>query len=636
MAIPGLSTVSQETPTEETQTSSGSAGVPQVVTKGPSGVNYLAPKNTLITDPSSQASILENMQKFIDEREKQKNSLLSALNYASLYGSGGAEGPWRALQGAEEQGNKAAAEIFNMRQAIAQQKSAQAMQQDFMKSNIQQGWLGMPTQPTEGGGGGVQAGGGANFIPVRVAQQFFDLAKTEGIPAANKFKSQYITKQEELETQFLNNPESYKRTIGILNEKGDYEEINAIEARNRIKAGTAKLAPPDVAPAAATTKTTGAVPSLEAIQTAITSKEWAGDKNKAPTSEAGAVGPAQITPETWDTYVAKGVIPKTFKIDNPDNNLEAGKLIIADLYKKHNGQPDKIAAEYYGGPGAIDKDGNIKRDITPKTGIRGPSVGGYIDDIANRLGTTPKEPKPDQNFAQKRQTYEVEKTYQEQLGKEDIAALKDFKSETNRLVVEKALRQNEDLMKIVSTNPTVVGTFADPGITNAVLSFLQGKRDMSREDLEGVIFKASANSTADMRDRQLAAKYLAEMAIRSRQLLKGSGQISDYEQKVLDRMTGSISDPAELLYKTAQIVRARDKYLLEAGKLHKSQEWKRFSDFEKDSRLEKLQDAYRDEIDSIYASEPDFTAKRIKRKTEVNSQEKRVQDIINKLNKPKD
>ena len=636
MAIPGLSTVSQETPTEETQTSSGSAGVPQVVTKGPSGVNYLAPKNTLITDPSSQASILENMQKFIDEREKQKNSLLSALNYASLYGSGGAEGPWRALQGAEEQGNKAAAEIFNMRQAIAQQKSAQAMQQDFMKSNIQQGWLGMPTQPTEGGGGGVQAGGGANFIPVRVAQQFFDLAKTEGIPVANKFKSQYITKQEELETQFLNNPESYKRTIGILNEKGDYEEINAIEARNRIKAGTAKLAPPDVAPAAATTKTTGAVPSLEAIQTAITSKEWAGDKNKAPTSEAGAVGPAQITPETWDTYVAKGVIPKTFKIDNPDNNLEAGKLIIADLYKKHNGQPDKIAAEYYGGPGAIDKDGNIKRDITPKTGIRGPSVGGYIDDIANRLGTTPKEPKPDQNFAQKRQTYEVEKTYQEQLGKEDIAALKDFKSETNRLVVEKALRQNEDLMKIVSTNPTVVGTFADPGITNAVLSFLQGKRDMSREDLEGVIFKASANSTADMRDRQLAAKYLAEMAIRSRQLLKGSGQISDYEQKVLDRMTGSISDPAELLYKTAQIVRARDKYLLEAGKLHKSQEWKRFSDFEKDSRLEKLQDAYRDEIDSIYASEPDFTAKRIKRKTEVNSQEKRVQDIINKLNKPKD
>ena len=105
-----------------------------------------------------------------------------------MYGSGGTEGPWRALQGAEEQQAKQAAEMFNMRQAIAQQRGAQATQQEFIKSNLAQGWLGSGTPTT--GGAELTAGGGSNFIPDYMAKQFFDIARTEGIPAANKFPVQ--------------------------------------------------------------------------------------------------------------------------------------------------------------------------------------------------------------------------------------------------------------------------------------------------------------------------------------------------------------------------------------------------------------------------------------------------------------
>ena len=158
MATPGLSAVSNDAP-EDRQDSSGVAVQPKY-TKSASGA-LIPTASTVLSSPEEQGSILENMKNYVKQREAQQNSLLTALNLASIYGSGGAEGPWRALQAQEEQGQKTAAEIFNMKQAIAQQRGAQATQQEFMKSNISQGWLGMPT-PTEGGApatGGVQAGG---------------------------------------------------------------------------------------------------------------------------------------------------------------------------------------------------------------------------------------------------------------------------------------------------------------------------------------------------------------------------------------------------------------------------------------------------------------------------------------------
>lgn len=640
MTTPGLSAVSTETPVEEKETS-GAAGVPQVVTKSPRGVNYLAPKTTLVTDPTSQASILENMQKFITERERQQNSLLSALNYASLYGSGGAEGPWRALQAQEEQGQKTAAEIFNMKQAISQQRSAQAMQQDFMNSNIQQGWLGMPAQPTEGGApsaGGVQAGGGANFIPTSVAQQFFDIAKSEGIPAANKFKSQYIQKQQELETQFINNPESYKRTIGILNENGQYEEINVIEARERIKNGTAKLAPEGVAKPKTAPTEGGA--SLTAIQNAIAGQEWSGDKDKAPTSKAGAVGPSQITPDTWNTYTNKGVIPKEFKIDNPDNNMEAGKLIIADLYKKHKGDVEKIAAEYYGGPGAIDKDGKIKKDVGPKAGVEGPNIGEYVDQVKTRIGGETVTEKKPTTFAETKRQFDLDTEAAKQDIASGIKSRDEWLSETKLPDLADQRAVNRRVIKLVSENPNISGVFADPGVKNALLNAAEEGMftplgHVRIQNLQDTIFTALADTIKDANERRELASYLARNELRASRLIQGQGQVSEQERDVLRRMSGSIKDPAELIFKRARIIDKRNEFDQSTRQLYEKKGYRSLTQLRQDPQYQALLKAYEKDLDTVYNEKVDFSGARVKRPGSTTPHPKDIQEIINRNQKPK-
>jgi hypothetical protein len=642
MTTPGLSAVANpETSTEEKETSSGSAGVPQTVTKGPRGINYLSPKNTLVTDPTSQASILENMQKFITERERQQNSLLSALNYASLYGSGGAEGPYKALQAQEEQGNKTAAEIFNMKQAIAQQRSAQSLQQDFMKSNIQQGWLGMPSQPTEGGApsaGGVQAGGGSNFIPTSVAQQFFDVARTEGIPAANKFKSQYIQKQQELESQFLNNKASYERDIGIIDQNGQYELVNTIEARERIKNGTAKLAPEGVA-SPKTAPTQGGA-SLTAIQNAIAGQEWTGDKDKAPTSKAGAVGPSQITPDTWTTYTNKGIIPKEFKIDNPDNNMEAGKLIIADLYKKHKGDVEKIAAEYYGGPGAIDKDGKIKKDVAPKAGIEGPNIGEYVDQVKNRIGGETVTEKKPTTFAETKRQFDLDTEAAKQDIASGIKSRDEWLAETKLPDLADQRAINRRVVKLVSENPNISGVFADPGVKNALLNaaeegMLTPLGTVRIQNLQDTIFTALADTIKDTNERRELASYLARNELRASRLIQGQGQVSEQERDVIRRMSGSIKDPAELIYKRARIIDKRNEFDQTTRQLYEKKGYRSLNQLRQDPQYQSLLKAYEKDLDTVYNEKVDFGAARVKQPGSKSPHPKDIQDIINRNQKPK-
>lgn len=643
MQTPGLSAVANpETTTEEKETSGGSAGVPQTVTKGPRGINYLSPKTTLVTDPTAQAGILENMQKFINEREKQQNSLLSALNYASLYGSGGAEGPWRALQAQEEQSNKTAAEIFNMKQAIAQQRSAQAVQQDFMKSNIQQGWLGMPTQPTEGGAqptGGVQAGGGANFIPASVAQQFFDIAKTEGIPAANKFKSQYIQKQQELETQFLNTKASYERDIGIINESGQYELVNTIEARSRIKNGTAKLAPEGFAKPTTATTTEGA-PSLTAVQNAIAGQEWTGDKDKAPTSKAGAVGPSQITPDTWETYTNKGVIPKEFKIDNPDQNMEAGKLIIADLYKKHKGNVEKIAAEYYGGPGAIDKDGTIKKDVAPKAGVEGPNIGEYIDQVKNRIGGETVTEKKPTTYAETKRQFELETEEAKQDIASGIKRRDEWLAETKLTDLADQRAINRRVVDMVKNNPNITGVFADPGVKNAILNAAQEGLftplgHIAIKNLEDTIFTALADNVTDVSERRELASYLARNELKASRLIQGQGQVSNDERDVLRRMSGSIKDPAELIYKRARVMDKRNEFDQATRQLYEKKGMRSLGTLTKDPQYQALLKAYEKDLDTVYNEKVSFSGARAKQSGPASPHPKDIQDILNRNKQPK-
>jgi soluble lytic murein transglycosylase-like protein len=143
-------------------------------------------------------------------------------------------------------------------------------------------------------------------------------------------------------------------------------------------------------PSGATTQTTMPSEIPNKLKSAIIGQESGGRQTNAQgqtlTSVDNAKGIGQILPETWKGYVDRGLIPKNWSIDNAEQNRAASGIIIDDLLKQYNGDTTKTAAAYFGGPGAVNKDGSINYDRKDGNGV---TVRQYVDNVNNRMGATP-------------------------------------------------------------------------------------------------------------------------------------------------------------------------------------------------------------------------------------------------------
>ena len=125
--------------------------------------------------------------------------------------------------------------------------------------------------------------------------------------------------------------------------------------------------------------------SVEDVQNMIYGQE--STFGKADTSKpnyAGAIGPGQILPKTWEGAKKQGLIPADYDINNPKHNLEGSKALVADAYKRYSGDADKVLAEYYAGPNVI-KDGQIQTDWKDLKNSKAPTVGQYIEQAKSKL-----------------------------------------------------------------------------------------------------------------------------------------------------------------------------------------------------------------------------------------------------------
>lgn len=124
---------------------------------------------------------------------------------------------------------------------------------------------------------------------------------------------------------------------------------------------------------------------LTALQRGIYGQESGYGKAKTDSPNyAGATGPMQIMPKTFDWMKKKKIIPKDFDIKNPEHNKQAGNALIAHYYQKYQGDSAKVAAAYYAGPGAINKDGTINTHWRDKKNPKAPTVGQYISQVQAR------------------------------------------------------------------------------------------------------------------------------------------------------------------------------------------------------------------------------------------------------------
>jgi len=134
------------------------SGFSSIPVTAPTSKTALTPKGVISLDPTQTQSILENMQRMIDQRESALSLFTGGLKDAAAWGSGGAEGPTRGLAVRDELKQKEAKELFDMRTQMAAYKAAQnqAMLDQTRLQNIMGGG-------GEGGGQGAAATSGNVF-----------------------------------------------------------------------------------------------------------------------------------------------------------------------------------------------------------------------------------------------------------------------------------------------------------------------------------------------------------------------------------------------------------------------------------------------------------------------------------------
>ena len=114
---------------------------------------------------------------------------MEGLKDATAWWSGGMAGPGQALAARSAEREGQSAELFNMRNAIAQNAMQQKQIESQRAQDISSGW--------GGAGAPGQAVAGQMPLPADIVQQYNSIFQNEGRDAANKFRSNYLLKRAE-------------------------------------------------------------------------------------------------------------------------------------------------------------------------------------------------------------------------------------------------------------------------------------------------------------------------------------------------------------------------------------------------------------------------------------------------------
>jgi hypothetical protein len=160
---------------ENTSALTSQATTPIVAGKALAGKNSAYGLPIAGAPTSIEPGLLENMQRLIDEREAQKNSMYAALQTASAWGSGGVQGPGAMLLQQQKQREEEDATTFGMKSQLSQARMAQQQAQNdaaFVKNAL-----------GGGGGGGFGAGTGTGTAGAQYSPEAIAAANAARTPA---------------------------------------------------------------------------------------------------------------------------------------------------------------------------------------------------------------------------------------------------------------------------------------------------------------------------------------------------------------------------------------------------------------------------------------------------------------------
>jgi hypothetical protein len=604
-----------------------------------------APKSSNIKGPievnvGQNDALVAKMQQFINERENP--GFLGSIAEGLNAGVATTRGPdafnrYKARKQAEEQQLLDYYQTLGAYQAAGEQAKRNA--EDYASKMGTTGG----TQAAPGTYGGVPLD---EYIKAQLNND-----PNHDRPILEKWlagKSTELTKAE-------NNPASLDRKpVVILNpntKQPEVRDVNMFEYFDLKKKGFIKQ-PSEYyeskTPTATTGETTDIVPKLQSAVYATESSSGKADTTKPGIQ--GAIGPMQVTSDTFDTAKRLKLIPPDYEINNPVQNKDTGDRLLAYYQNKYQ-NPDKALAAYFGGEGAINPDGTINLERKDKLGT---SIGQYIAMNKAKAGLAGDLNAPDkgvqlastaQGFPDvaamlaERKIREEEGTAAAKKRGESIEEKRtQFETDIIPANVIEEKETNKRIQVLVKENPQIAGVLAGEGYAKAVAGQLErGIGNVKVNDLSTAILQTLPDTkNLTMTQRNELGNYLARMELKAAKLIKGQGQITEGEREILQRASSSLKDPAEAIYKKAKMLERIADLNAELGEIYgDGSKYPNFRQFvySKDPKVLAIHARYQKDLENILNEKVNFTRPVSGQKPAAHPQD--IQDIIkrNQANK---
>lgn len=492
---------------------------------------------TIAGNVNVNQGVLSAMEQMYVDKLNQQQGFMEAMKDAAAWWSGGVEGPSAALSRREKDREAQAANLFQLQTQIAQYKAAQESAKKQAQNYRTLLGGGEPTAgaPAEGGAG--------SDIPQNVRGEMSRLLDAGDVAGADKVYKDWFKTNVTETVKFLNNAASYKADVEMIDPRtGEYTIVNAIDAKRLYDSGAGRP----------TGRTTGGAAPTGELTTA--------DKAipPAPVTTAPAPAPAPAAPAP-----APAAAPKNYTFDelSPDQlaTLQA-KAKSMGLQGDVASRPD--AAELFNKQ-PLDKRKAIFGSLQPEPAAAAPAA--------------PAAPvKPKESIAQARLRL---KTEEQERGEEIKIVAKEY--ETFRSDVKSApIKETtaSEAITLLTRDPTIAGILQKPGVGAALGTLVKtgisapGGHSIGIKEIDEVLFKGQKNVTPEqIRARDRLRTLFNTNSLLAASIMKGQGQITEFERQLLERMVGSLDSTPENLVKIQKVLQARAKLDMSLGeKFNKS------------------------------------------------------------------
>lgn len=525
------------------------------------GKPVAAPKTARYTLPVAPttgvlpSSILEDMERIYQQRVAAQSPFQEYIKDVLAWG--GTERPGTTMETvrrrAQEKEDRAA-ELFQMRSQIA---SAKAQQQQLAN---QAEFLDSLTQPGAPGAPGMAGAPGVGQLPAEVAQAIRQKRMNGDIAGAQAILDNYRKNKMAEEIKFLTNPATYARNIEVVLPDGRIEIVDPLTARRMTESGQGVVIPPAAGPA----------PAPAPAPVAPSPAPAAGP---APTPAAGPAPAPAPTPaarpvvQTGDQFRFENLSEE--QITRLENLMRASgrdprdTLRRADMAEKFNSYPLNLRQRAFA---------EASGEAVPVSGQ--PAAAPAAPAAPTQVAQAPA-PQPKLTLPEARARLEAEKEERKGMAEREAKQFEAFLTATEAPVAVDRIETAREIIDITKQRPQIVGILQNQGVASALATLLQsgmsisGGHSIGMKDLDEAIFRARPGTKPeDIAARDRLRTLLEKTAFHLSTIIKGQGQVTEFERTLLQQVAGSIRSTPENIIKIQQSLMARAELDQKLGEMY--------------------------------------------------------------------